>query len=149
MGKRWEKFKPAVNRSILVLIAGSVWAMVGLMLSRLAILWWERYTGSFLVLFIILGLILGIVKGYFVFSRVVKKNISRIARMDDTGFILAFIPWQTYLLITGMILLGIALRHSELPKQYLAILYLGVGLAMILSSLQYFGNLVRGELKNY
>ena len=149
MRKRWEEFKPAVDRSILVLIAGLVWAMVGLMLSRLAILWWERYTGSFLVLFVIIGMILGIVKGYYVFSRIVKKNIDRIARMEGNGFILAFIPWKTYLLIAGMMILGITLRHSTLPKQYLAILYLGVGLAMILSSLQYFRNVVRGELKKY
>lgn len=149
MGKRWEEFKPAVNRSILVLMAGLVWILVGLMLSRLAILWWEKYTGSFLVLFVVLGLILGIVKGYYIFSRIVRRNIDRISRMNDTGFVLAFIPWKTYFLIAGMIIFGITLRHSTLPKQYLAILYLGVGLAMVLSSLQYFRNLLHGELKKY
>jgi hypothetical protein len=149
MGKRWEEFKPTVDRSILILIAGLVWIFVGLMLSRFAILWWERYTGSFLVLFVVLGLILGIVKAYYVFSRIVRKNIDRITRMEDTGFVLAFIPWKTYLLIAVMMFVGIALRHSMVPKQYLAILYLGVGLAMVLSSLQYFRNLVRGELKKY
>lgn len=149
MGKHWEEFKPAVDRSILVFIAGMVWIMAGLMLSRVAILWWERYNGAFLILFIALGLILGVVKGYFIFSRVVRKNIARIARMEDTAFILAFIPWKTYLLIGLMIMVGMALRHSTLPKQYLAILYLGVGLALILSSLQYFRNLVRGELEKY
>jgi hypothetical protein len=46
-----------------------------------------------------------------------------------------------------MMTAGIALRHSTFPKQYLAILYLGVGLAMIISSLQYFRNLLGGELK--
>ncbi len=149
MGKHWEEFKPTVDRSILILIAGLVWILVGLMLSRLAILWWERYTGSFLVLFVVLGLILGIVKAYYVFPRIVRKNIDRITRMEDTGFVLAFIPWKTYLLIAVMMFVGIALRHSMVPKQYLAILYLGVGLAMVLSSLQYFRNLVRGELKKY
>ncbi|MBS0000142.1 MAG: hypothetical protein KFF73_14270 [Cyclobacteriaceae bacterium] len=146
MGKRWAEYKPAVNKTILVLIAGLVWVAVGTAMSRLAILWWQSYTGSFLILFVILGLILGIVKGYYIFSRIVRKNIDRISRMDKTGFVLAFIPWKTYLLIAGMVILGVTLRHSLLPRQYLAIIYMGIGLAMILSGFQYFWRLVRGNL---
>jgi hypothetical protein len=147
MGKRWEDFKPVVNKTILVLIAGFVWVVAGTFLSRYAIIWWQHYTGSFLIPFIILGLILGIVKGYYIFSGIVRKNIDRISRMDGNGFVLAFIPWKSYLLIVVMITFGMALRYSALPKQYLAIIYLAVGLAMILSGFQYFTSILRGEIR--
>lgn len=148
MGKRWEDFKPVVNKTILVLIAGLVWVIVGTFLSRFAIIWWQHYTGSFLIPFIILGLILGIVKGYYIFSGIVRKNIDRISRMDGNGFVLAFIPWKSYLLIAAMMTFGITLRYSALPKQYLAIIYLAVGLAMILSGFQYFTSILRGEINS-
>jgi len=147
MGKSWEEYKPAVNKTILILIAGIVWMLVGLMLSRLAIVWWQSYTGSFLILFIFIGLVLGVVKGYYIFTRVVNTNIQRIAQLNRVNFILAFISVKTYLLIIGMMILGILLRNSIIPKQYLAIIYLGVGLAMIISSYPYFKVLVTGSLE--
>ena len=39
-----------------------------------------------------------------------------------------------------MIALGITLRRSPLPNQYLSIVYLGIGLALILSGFRYFRN---------
>ena len=132
---------------MLILIAGIVWMLVGLMLSRLAIIWWQSYTGSFLILFIFIGLLLGVVKGYYIFTRIVNTNIQRIAQLNRVNFILAFISLKTYLLIIGMIILGILLRNSMFPKQYLAIIYLGVGLSMIISSYPYFKVLVKGNLK--
>ena len=147
MGKNWEDYKPVVNKTILVLIAGLVWVVVGTFLSRYAIIWWQHYTGSFLIPFIFLGLILGIVKGYYVFSGIVRKNIERISRMNGRGFVLAFIPWKSYMLIVVMMAFGITLRNSALPKEYLAIIYLAVGLAMILSGFQYFTSILRGEIR--
>jgi hypothetical protein len=124
-----------------------VWMLVGLMLSRSAIIWWENYTGSLIPLFVVLGLILGLVKGYFILTRVVNINIKRIYEMEGTGFILAFISPRTYLLILGMMMLGMILRHSSFPKHYLAIIYLGVGLAMLISSYPYLKVLLSGNLK--
>jgi len=37
-----------------------------------------------------------------------------------------------------MVSMGIALRHSSLPKQYLSILYNGIGLGLFLSGIRYF-----------
>ena len=48
-----------------------------------------------------------------------------------------------------MISLGLFLRHSSLPKQYLAVIYLAVGGALFLSSFYYYKLLwrvlVRGD----
>ena len=45
--------------------------------------------------------------------------------------------WKSYLLLGVMMALGIGLRHSPLPKPYLAVLYIGIGLALVLSSVRY------------
>jgi hypothetical protein len=42
------------------------------------------------------------------------------------------------LIIAVMISLGLFLRHSSLPKQYLAVIYLAVGGALFLSSFYYY-----------
>jgi hypothetical protein len=48
-----------------------------------------------------------------------------------------------------MIGIGVTLRHSPIPKPYLAALYLGIGGALILSSARYvrvfLGQMRRGE----
>jgi hypothetical protein len=41
-----------------------------------------------------------------------------------------------------MVTMGITLRHSPIPKQYLSVIYTGIGLALFLSSIRYFRNLL-------
>jgi hypothetical protein len=57
--------------------------------------------------------------------------------MDEKQCLFAFIPWKSYLMIALMITMGAILRHSSIPKPYLAILYTTIGLALILSSVRY------------
>jgi hypothetical protein len=45
---------------------------------------------------------------------------------------------KSYLIVIIMISMGIALRHSSIPKRYLSILYNGIGLALFLSGIRYF-----------
>ncbi len=49
----------------------------------------------------------------------------------------AFIPWKSYLIVAVMVIMGGVLRYSMIPKRELAILYIGIGLALILSSVRY------------
>ena len=50
----------------------------------------------------------------------------------------AFQQWHSYPLVAFMIALGVFLRHSALPKPYLAILYTGLGSSLFLSSFHYY-----------
>ncbi len=74
---------------------------------------------------------------HFGFLKIVDKNLDRILPMDEKKCLFAFIPWKSYLTITVMIIMGAILRHSAIPKQYLAILYTTIGLSLILSSVRY------------
>jgi hypothetical protein len=51
--------------------------------------------------------------------------------------IFSFMTWRSYLIVLVMVSMGIALRHSALPKDYLSILYNGIGLALFLSGIRY------------
>jgi hypothetical protein len=57
--------------------------------------------------------------------------------------VFSFMPWKSYILITIMIVMGATLRHSALPKPYLAALYSAIGTALILSSIRYFRFLIQ------
>jgi hypothetical protein len=129
--------KPAVPRKFLPLIAGVIWVAVGAMLVALAAGWllddaWHHgnllcgsgAAGAFIVC-------------HFGFLRVVDKNLGRIALLDERPCAFAFQSWKSYLLVAVMIVMGEGLRQSPLPKPILAVLYIAIGGALLLSSLRY------------
>jgi len=84
---------------------------------------------------------------HFLFLKIVDKNIARILPMVEKKCLFSFITWKSYMIIIVMVTMGTLLRHSTFPKQYLAILYVGIGLALMLSSLRYIRVFV-GEMRN-
>jgi Zn-dependent protease len=83
------------------------------------------------------GIALALLVHHFGFLKIVDKNLKRLRRMDGKRCVFAFIPWKSYLIIVVMVAMGALLRHSAIPKKDLAILYIGIGLALILSSVRY------------
>jgi hypothetical protein len=132
-----EKLNPEIPRKLLLLIAGVMWSGVGLMLSLMAFLWLHNYEGH-PWLFAVTGLIAALVIHHFGFLKIVDKNLGRISRLPDQSCAFSFISWKSYLLIIIMVIMGITLRHTAIPKQYLSIIYLGIGMALFLSSIRYF-----------
>ena len=132
-----EKLKPSVPKSVLLIVAGAMWAGVGIMLISMATHWLTVYKGSPWV-FAAVGIIIGIMVHFFGFQKIVNKNLLRIDALPEKPCFFSFISWKSYLIIIVMVTLGITLRHSSLPKSYLSIVYYGIGLALFLSSLKYF-----------
>ncbi len=135
-----DKLKPAIPRRILYAIAGIMWCGVGIMLTAMAVHWLHNYTGPAWI-FAVTGFITALIVHHFGFLKIVDKNLGRISRLSEKPCAFSFISWKSYLIIIFMVTLGITLRHSSLPKQYLSVIYLGIGLALFLSSIRYFRNL--------
>jgi hypothetical protein len=57
--------------------------------------------------------------------------------MEGKKCVFSFLTWRSYIIVAVMIALGSLLRHSPIPKPYLSILYTGIGLALVLSSVRY------------
>jgi hypothetical protein len=130
------KYKPAVGRTFLLFLAGIVWACVGIMLMFLAFTWLSTADGN-IYLYVAAGISLALLVHHFGFLKIVDKNLLRILQMKGKRCFFAFIPWKSYLIIFVMIMMGALLRHSVIPKKDLAILYIGIGLALLLSSVRY------------
>lgn len=143
MAANTQKIKPNAHKNWLHFTAGVLWTGVGIMLSTMGIFWLLPFNELYLILFLILGVLLGLAIYKFGFSKLAKKNINRICGYENEKVCLfAFQEWKSYPLVLFMIALGIGLRKfSPIPKPYLAILYLGIGIGLLFSSLHYYWHL--------
>jgi len=80
---------------------------------------------------------------HFGFLRIVDRNLGRIRKIDGKYCVFGFMPWKSYILIAIMMTLGILLKHSGIPKKCLAVIYIGIGLSLALSSIRYFRNIMK------
>jgi len=136
MRKR-DIFKPAVTKSVLLFLAGFLWFCVGTMLLVFAYSWLSEAPGTISLMFFGFGVVVALLVHHFGFLKIVDKNIERILPIVEKKCLFSFITWKSYMVIMVMIIMGTYLRHSAIPQQVLAILYTGIGLALILSSLRY------------
>jgi hypothetical protein len=132
--------EPAVTRRTLTLAAGIVWALVGLFLSARAVIWFSE-THHLVVILATMAIIVGFIKSRLVFARLVKRNIRRIHDLSpkkEKICVFAFQAYESYFIVIAMITVGILLRLSPIPREYLAAIYLAIGSALFFASFGYF-----------
>jgi len=137
MSRRIEKLTPAVNKNILIFLSGLVWVAVGTMLLAFSSTWLQAARLHHAILFVGPGVAAALVIHHFGFLKVVDKNLGRILPMEGKRCVFSFMSWKSYILVAVMVSLGVLLRHSPLPKTYLSVLYIAIGLSLILSSIRY------------
>ena len=137
MIRKIAKIKPAVDKRVLLFLAGFIWLGVGTMLLFLSISWLNAFRSHSSFLFGGIGVIVALVVHHFGFLKIVDKNLERILPMEGTKCVFSFITWKSYIIVAVMVAMGALLRHSSIPKSYLSIIYIGIGLALLLSSIRY------------
>lgn len=145
-----ERLKPSVSRWVLLLFAGLLWIGAGSMLLTFAFRWLHEEHPRHVFLWVGAGVLGSLLIHHFGFLQIVDKNLNRILPIDGKRCFFSFMPWKSYILIVLMMSIGMALRHLPIPRQYLASLYIAIGLALILSSIRYFRFLIllpRGRKK--
>jgi len=141
---RWEvQIKPSAPKSWLLATAGLMWSGVGVWLCIQAGLWLAPVAALRAALLGAAGIVGSVLVHWFGFSRLARRNLDRLARLPEKPCFFAFQAWRSYILIAVMICLGIVLRHSGLPKPWLAVVYATIGGALFLSSFQYHRRLYR------
>ncbi len=135
--KETKRVMLIVTKKVLMFIAGLMWLLVGIMLMNYARIWLSPESEKIVFIFAGAGVLSALIIHHFGFLRVADKNLKRILSMEEKVSVFSFISWKSYVLIAGMITLGITLRHSAVPKNYLAVLYIGIGMALFLSSIRY------------
>jgi len=132
------QFKPEVQKFWLMTIAGLMWSIVGLMLCWFAVMWLIASDWPSIIGYGLAGSGLAVLANYLAFSKIAGRNIDRLNQMPAKVCIFAFQAWKSYLIIALMIILGSVMRHSPVPKQYLSVIYIAVGGALFMASLQYY-----------
>ncbi len=142
MRPKLEKIKPAVNKKMLLFLAGAMWLGAGTMLLIIAFTWLNAFEAQGSYLFGAIGIAVALIVHHFGLLKIVDKNLGRILPMAGTKCVFSFITWKSYLVVAVMVGLGIMLRQSSIPKPYLSMVYIGMGLALVLSSVRYLRVLV-------
>jgi len=132
-----KKFTPSVDKRILVLLAGAMWCGVGIMLVSYAVSWLSSCRAGEQAIYYAAGFLTAMPVHHFGFLRIADKNLNRLMPLTEKKCLFSFMTWRSYIIVVIMVSMGIALRHSSLPKRYLSILYNGIGLALFLSGIRY------------
>lgn len=136
MKQKIKRLDPAVDKHFLIAISGLLWIIVGMLLCRLSLGWLSGEPAD-RGIWITAGIALAIIIYRAGFLGLVNRNINRILSREGKVCIFAFQPWKSYVIVLVMIGMGTVLRHSQVPRTYLSVVYTGFGGAMILSSLRY------------
>ncbi len=134
---------PVVRRRWLLLLAGGAWSAIGVLLCAFAYAWLSPVRHLLAAPLAGAGVAGSLAIYRFGFSRLALRNATRICALAEPVGILAFQEGRSYPLVGFMMGLGIALRSSPIPKPYLAVLYIGIGGGLLLSSLHYYGRVAR------
>jgi hypothetical protein len=141
--KYFSKLRPAVDKKILVLMAGLMWCGVGTLLLTYAVSWLSCLPEKSRYIFGLAGFLAAMPIHHFGFLRIADKNLNRLLPMTEKKCFFSFMTWKSYLIVPVMVSMGIFLRNSTLPKEYLSVIYTGIGLGLFLSGIRYFRFLVR------
>ena len=135
-----ESIKPCVPKPWLHLTAGVMWSGVGIFLNTLAYDWLIPVSKNQVIFFVFFGILMAAIIYKFGFSKLAKENINRVEALTaEKSCLFAFQKWTSYPLIVVMIALGIFLRkYTSIPKPYLAVMYIGIGGGLFLSSFLYY-----------
>lgn len=143
MLKHGEKYTPKVSKPVLIFLAGFAWICVGGGLATVALHWLFAGATEHSHSFMMAGIAVGLVVHHWGLSPIVDRNLKRIRAMEGKRSVFAFMPRTSYVIIVAMIIMGNVLRHSAIPKKHLAMVYIGMGLALILSSTRYMRAFLR------
>lgn len=133
----YNKFKPAVHKKYLMITSGLMWSGVGIFLISLANKWLHNING--IMIYYLLGFLFALIIHRFGFIKIARQNVNRILNMKKTKVcFFAFQQWKSYGIIVIMMSLGMYMRNSFIPKNYLAVLYFSIGGALFLSSIKYY-----------
>jgi hypothetical protein len=133
-----KRCRPVASPYSRLLIAGTVWFVVGIALVIVACYWFSISAWPLNLVLAAGSLGMGFAVFSFGFSRIARKNIARIGTQSDFACLFAFQSWRSYLLILLMMVLGYTIRHLPIPKYIDAIIYFTMGSALAFGSSLYF-----------
>ncbi len=131
MAGNLSRLKPGAPRTVHLLVAASIWTVVGLMLMLRGAGWLASVESLWLFL---PAVALGTGKSLLILDRSAKKGVDRIVHLQDGKCIGGVYSVKTWLLVLLMMVMGCLLRNSSLPKEFLGVFYVTIGWGLFFSS---------------
>jgi hypothetical protein len=140
----------------LIRFSGIVWLLMGLFLLRRGILFlmsglhdpnvsllpfltsWLGVAESGVALLVIIGLAIGYIKGKTVLKKSAYRVMNRLRTMPEPLPLHQLYHWSFYLLIGGMIGLGIMMNVLGMPVDLRGTILIAIGAALLNGSVFYF-----------
>jgi hypothetical protein len=136
-----EKYKPAIPRRGLLMVAGVFWTFAGGMLL------WRGLSGLFpfgrnMLYEIPIGIAGGLLFFFLLFQRISKKHVKRMLSIEiDKPCFFSFFDVRAYILMTIMISAGVSLRIFKLvDPQILYTFYVCMGIPLLMSAFRFYYN---------
>ncbi len=92
------------------------------------------------LIYLSISAIVGLLFFYFLFSKISKRHIDRMKSFKNERYsIFSFFNLRSYILMFGMISMGIIIRKLQLVQnQTLAYVYLTMGIPLLISSFRFY-----------
>jgi len=129
-----ERFKPAASVRSRLLVAASIWTLVGAGLLAVGFRWTVVGQGVRGWAGLGVALLLGWLKGRYVLAGRGAANASRIIAAGEDRCLGGVFDWTAWLFVLAMIGLGYLLRHSDVPRPWIGVIYAAVGSGLVLAS---------------
>lgn len=129
-----QRFKPSSASRTRLLLAACMWTAVGAGLFVAGAHWLISAGATWAATGALAALVIGTVKGHLVLRRRARANAERIVAAGEARCVGGVFNWTMWLLALFMMGLGIALRRSSLPRPWLGVIYLTIGVAMLSGS---------------
>jgi lysylphosphatidylglycerol synthetase-like protein (DUF2156 family) len=126
-----KRLKPGASVSTHLLLASTLWTVVGIGLLFRGVGWLLAVDNIALIL---LACGLGTLKSLFILDKSARKSINRIKSLADGSCLGGVYSIKTWTLVVCMIFLGYFLRHQSVSHEILGVIYVGIGWALLLSS---------------
>jgi len=132
-------FKPGVSKRVMLFIAAAIWSFAGVKLILIGSSLFDLGS-SHVALKEGGSIILGIIFYVVMFAKISAKHVKRIYNLPSKRpFVLLFFNLKSYILMSVMMTSGILSRKYQLvPFDYLAIIYLTMGIPLLLSSIRFY-----------
>lgn len=127
-----------------LILVGFLWLIVGVALSFVGIKWLLTLgMGTKMIIFVSAATLIGVLKGKFVLQKVAHKYYKRaeVVEFKKNDFLTGWIKIlgvRGFVLIGLMMAMGAFLRHSNIDRPILGIIYLAVGISLVYASKIFF-----------
>ena len=124
-----RRFTPRAGQRVQLFSAAAMWAVgAAILLVRGVGFLHDSWYAALLAL----AVVIGVVKSRYLLDRVARKAVLRIHERGKACYF-GFFSWKSWMFVIVMMGGGILLRRSGLPRDFLAVLYVGVGTGLVLA----------------